>query len=279
MMLDTLKKLMREIHPLILTTHRTELSRIRFSQRNAAGRSGLFEPGELIKMAIERHGDKLAVGWSGGKCSTTALHIALKLKSNLKIIFNDTGVEYHETIQFIKEITKKWNLNLIVVKPDITFWEIVKKHGFPKMRKYGIPKCCNLLKERPLELAYLKHGIEAQIDGIRVAESRVRMFSVAQRGQFHFVQSKKIWKYHPIAFMSSKQLDIYESENALPVNPVYKKYGMDRTGCWPCTGYLLWERTMAKTHPKFYATLKEKMGQRILNHYYRSRIAPCQDRG
>lgn len=271
-----LRLLIRRLHPLILTTHRMELSRIKFSQRNAVRISGLFKPEELTKLAIERHGDKLAVGWSGGRCSTTALHAALKIKPDIKVIFNDTGVEYPETIKFINEITKKWNLNLIVVKPDITFWDIVKKHGFPKIRNLEnrTPKCCHYLKEKPLKIAYRKHEIEAQLDGIRAAESRMRMFSIAQLGQFHYTKKTKLWKYHPIAFLSSAELRTYESVHNLPINPAYEKYKIDRTGCWPCTGYLSWEKVMVKTHPKFYAIMKERMGQRILEHYYRTRVKP-----
>lgn len=268
-------------------TEAQENADIRKAMRGSAIKTGVFSAEKLIHLALERHEDTLAVSWSGGRCSTAVLRLALDIKPTIKAIFNNTGVEYPETIRFVSAMAEKWGVDLIITSPGVTFWEIVKKHGLPKIRKAGgggpgKPKCCYYLKEKPLKITTHEHGIEATLDGIRVCEARVRMFATARDGQFVFVRRSNlnVWKYHPIAFWSSSQLARFERVRGLPINPIYKKYELIRSGCWPCTGYKDWERVMARTHPKYLLKMKELMGQHVLDHYYRSRVdPPCRTEG
>lgn len=264
-------------------TEKQELADIRKAMRGCAGKTGVFSAKKLIHLALEKHGDKIAVSWSGGRCSTAVLRMALDIEPSIRAIFEDTGVEYPETVQFVKRLAVEWNISLIVVKPETTFWEVCKKHGYPYQTRTGKgkPACCRWLKEYPLRSAVREHGMEALLTGMRVTESRVRMFWIEQRGQFYFTKKYGLnaWKYNPIAFWSSKQLAEFESRRDLPVNPIYAKYDLVRSGCWPCTGYKNWEGVMARTNPKFLARMKELMGQRILDHFYDTRVAPCSERG
>ena len=266
--------------------HRTEaqeLADIEKAKRGAEASTSVFEPQDLIRIALARHGDKLACSWSGGRCSTVVLSMARDLNPRIKVIFNNTGVEYPETVRFVFDLSKKWGLNLIITKPEMTFWEVCKKYGYPYQSRTGKgkPACCRWLKEYPLRSAVRGHGIEAILTGMRAAESRVRMFWTAQRGQFYFTKKcgLNVWKYNPIAFWSSAQLAEFESRRDLPINPIYAKYNLVRSGCWPCTGYKNWEDVMARTNPKFLAKMKELMGQRVLDHFYQTQVAPCSDRG
>ena len=141
-----------------------------------------FEPEVLIKEAIKRYGDNIAVACSFGKDSITVLYMALKYKPDIKVIFDDTGIEFPETIKYKKEITKKWNLNLIETKPykDMTFWKCVDKYGLPNTRsnkhKIHSPKCCYYLKEKPAMLKYKELKIRAILTGLTKAESRNRHY-------------------------------------------------------------------------------------------------------
>lgn len=261
--------------------HRTEaqeLAQIRVAIRGAERQTGIYEPVELIKMALEKHGKgKVAVSWSGGRCSTAVLFMALEIDPEIKVIHNDTGVLYPETSGFVKSIAKQYNINLTIVKPPTTFWGVCKQYGFPfeVRRGKGEPACCRLLKKYPTKRALKEQGVEAEITGIRVGEASNRMFIVAQRGQFYFAKSWGVWKFHPIALWTTNQLINFLKENSTPVNPVYDKYNLDREGCWPCTGYKGWKEVMARTNPKFYAFMMKQMGpQRILEHFYHTRIDP-----
>lgn len=259
-------------------TEKQELADIRKAMRGCAGKTGVFSAKKLIHLAVERHGDKLAVSWSGGRCSTAVLRMALSIEPNIKVVFEDTGVEYPETVQFVKTISQKWNVNLIVAKPDTTFWEVCEKYGFPYQSRVGKgkPACCRWLKEIPKRKANRENGIEAEITGMRAVEARNRMYWTEQAGQFYFVKKYglNVWRYNPIIFWSSKRLAAFELAQDLPINPIYAKYDLVRSGCWPCTGYKDWERVMARTRPKFLLKMKGLMGQRVLDHFYHTRIEP-----
>lgn len=226
----------------------------------------IFEAEELIKKAHNKWGEKLCVSWSGGRCSTCILYMAIQQDPDIKVIWNNTGVHFPETLDFVKKIRDKWNINLIETKPEISFWKCVDRFGFPMIRgkyynrkeisKEGKPMCCIYLKETPLKKAMLKNRVYATLSGIRVCESRMRMFGVAQWGQFYYATTLKMWRYHPIAFWDTDKLLEYIDKQDIPSSEVYNM-GHTRSGCWPCTGYLSWREQLGKSHPKMYEELNK----------------------
>lgn len=257
------------VTPLPANLKQVEMPRINFAERNCP--TPIYEAHELIEKALKEQPES-AVSWSGGKCSTVVLHMALQIKPNILVDFNDTGVEFPETYEFIDYIVDEWGVNLIRLKPKTTFWKCVEKWGFPMLRgkydkrtslsKDGRPMCCQLLKEAPL----LEAGIPSTITGLRVAESRMRTFGIAQRGQFYYAKTLKRWNWHPIAFWTEEQVWKYHHEHHIPHNKIYNM-GHFRCGCWPCTGYLLWQKYLSISHPAMYKALMKKKGTPTLWEY------------
>ena len=243
-------------------TPKVEAARIRKARRDCP--TPILGAEDLIQKALDRWGDRLAVAWSGGRCSTAVLYMTLEQSPEVHVIFNDTGVELPETYDFIDRLREEWGFNLIVTKPRKTFWECVDLYGFPMIRgkyyerkeisKEGKPMCCMYLKERPLKLAMLKHRIYAVLTGIRVCESRMRMFGVARWGQYQYTKKFRMWRYHPIAFWDTERLLGHIEEHGLPQNEIYGK-GHTRCGCWPCTGFLSWREQLRQSHPEMYRAL------------------------
>jgi len=138
-----------------------EEARIKYALRKCR-EEGLYvyEPKDLIKKAFDER-ENASVSWSGGKCSTVVLHIALEIEPHIPVFFNDTGVHFPETRKYVEQMVSKWDINLVRGKPDVTFWQIVEKWGFPYFRVMGfdkdskgkahVPKCCVLLKEKPFK--------------------------------------------------------------------------------------------------------------------------------
>lgn len=251
-----------------------EQARANYVQRRWDFKQTPYYPAEeLMKRALQNH-KTVCVSWSGGKCSTAVLHMALQLKPDILVLNNDTGVEYAETRNYIKELTAKWNINLRINKPWTTFWAIVKREGFPQMRALGIdkskrpsvPTCCKMLKEEPVRRAYVKYQIHADLDGLRVAESRVRTFAIAGFGQFYYTKSYKVWRYHPIALWTREDLDAYYKANNIPLNPLYLK-GFTRSGCMPCTAFKNWAENLARANPKMYTYIMKQMGKQTMDMY------------
>lgn len=234
-----------------------------------------FEAQELIDQAIKRHGDKIAVHWSGGRDSTCVLHMAIQSDPNIKVIFQNTFCESGETWAYIRQLRDEWNLNLHMTTPEKTFWQCVKEYGLPKVRNQDgsrTPKCCQYLKERPGDAMKKRLGVVAYFTGLMKDESHQRFLTLSRYdscgksqdeiafcAQRYYKKTTGEWAYHPIANWSSEEIDQYFIDNKLPINQFYVKWGglYKRSGCLLCTAYLSWEDKLKISHPSAYRRLKE----------------------
>ena len=245
--------------------------------------SSNFEADDLIKQAIKRHGDNIAVACSFGKDSMVVLEMALKYDPDIKVIFENTGVQFQECYELRDRIKDSWNLNLYESKYIKSFWQCAKEYGLPSMRKTGgsgsnAPKCCFYLKEEPARRLQKKLGVNAVITGLQSCESRSRSL-LAKRydnkkapymskefdgdivefcGQRWFTRSTNTWNYHPIMHWSTPDVWNYTKKKDIPVSEVYTKWNgiYPRSGCLTCTAYKSWECRLSKSHPKVYLKLK-----------------------
>ena len=83
----------------------------------------------LTKQRIREWNDicdgNIYVGFSGGKDSTVLLDIARQVYPDIKALFVDTGLEYPEVKEFVKSFD-----NVDIIRPDMTFREILEKYGW-----------------------------------------------------------------------------------------------------------------------------------------------------
>lgn len=266
-------------------TRKQELAFIRIAMRNVIKRHHpIHSAQKLIRKALGQHNkNKVAVSWSGGRCSTVVLYMAREIYPDIRVFHTDHGVHYPETARYVRDLTREWDLNLTVYKPEKTFWQCIDEYGWPETRraansKKGVhsrrqPKCCTWLKHKPEEKFRKDESIEAFLTGIRVAEAHVRVMAACKVGQFYLNKRLNAWKYHPILFWPTRKLAKFCLDNEIPLSPIYEK--TDRSGCWPCTGYVGWRENLMRTNPKFHDFMVEKLGgQWMLDHFYRTRIEP-----
>ncbi len=64
--------------------------------------------------------------------SILSLYLLRKIKKdNYDIIFNNSLVEYNDTIKFKNKIIKEWDLtNIVETLPAKTYWELQKENGW-----------------------------------------------------------------------------------------------------------------------------------------------------
>lgn len=79
--------------------------------------------------------DGVYVGFSGGKDSTVLLHIVRSMFPEIEAVFVDTGLEYPEIKQFVKQFD-----NVKVLYPKMNFCKVIQTHGYPVISK-EVSKC------------------------------------------------------------------------------------------------------------------------------------------
>jgi len=251
-----------------------EESRIKFALRGCKDKGfEVFEAKELIKKAIDEFGDSLAVACSFGRCSVAVLNMARDLNPRIKVVFQNTGVQYPETYVYRDLLVKQWDLSFIETKPIQSFWHCLDEYGFPLESRTakgspGKPKCCTYLKEKPFQNATKQFGINAVLTGLRATESRARMFAISQFGQYYLMHSReKIWKYHPLAFWKTEEVINYLNRVQIPMNKAYENHRLERTGCMPCTAYKGWQKVLASSNPKLYRHIQKLRGVSLIGDF------------
>ncbi len=246
---------------------------------------------------VLRKSKKPAIAWSGGKDSTVALYLILKKKPDIDVIWVNTGVEFPECIRFIQDIKKRWSLNLHIAKPEMKFWEIAEKYGWPMLGKGGSgywwsranylrnkgkhklakateaakisAACCRLLKEKPMKKICSSLGIDLVILGNLVSESRQRFLTWVQKGDYYFAKSENRWKAWILSTWIEKDILEFHKKYNLPSSSIYKK-GHLRNGCWPCLMDIRFKDNklsiLRKSHPKLWRFLiiEKELGKRLL---------------
>jgi len=209
----------------------------------------------LIATHLMRYKGKVAVAFSGGKDSLAVLHMAWQLQPDILVVFNNTGVEYPETVSYVAEIAQKWDLNLVVTHPERTYWDVVKDKGYDTGKRQKHTDCCYWIKEKPMRQLVKQLGIEAEMTGITAVENRMRMFNARDYGWCFFSKKSKTQRIHPIMWWTPEEVKDYITSMGLFNNPIYAK-GVERVGCMPCTAHKYWEEQMKKVNPKLYEIVK-----------------------
>jgi len=283
-----------------LSSQKSQLFHDKFTQfdfyRKLPYEAKLEKSSEVIKRNLEEFKGRIAVSCSFGKDSVVMLHLALRFDPRVLVVFQNTGVEFPETLAFKDRLKEEWDLNLVELKPVKTFWQCVREYGLPHFRwwrsrppsrataevrpkkKSGTPRCCYWLKERQANLYYRENGIEAIFLGLTFDESYQRRYWIIRAGLEYHMKKRNLKRIYPIAYWTSSDVWRYIKENDLPYNPLYDM-GHDRVGCMPCTGFIGWQKQMARANPKLYEKIQEMMGQRLFDYYLRTRVEPCRDRG
>ena len=88
---------------------------------------------QRIKGWYEHFDGQVYVSFSGGKDSTVLKHIVDSIYSDVPAVFVNTGLEYPEIQNFVKQIKSGkydcFNSDVEIVRPEMRFDEVIKKYG------------------------------------------------------------------------------------------------------------------------------------------------------
>ncbi len=245
--------------------------------------SGKISIAKMVLRTLLRATDRVAVAFSGGRDSLVAMHLAREMKPNISVVLVNTGIEFPESLAYVRQLAQDWDLDYHEASARVNFWKLSEEQGIPVagrgnttfMRdlseKAGVKlsnSCCHRMKETPARQFYTKHGIEGVVTGLRVSESLMRKMNFADYGALRYSRTYKTLISWPLYAWKDEDIANYIEKNNLPLNPIYDM-GYQRVGCWPCMQDMFYKDsrlfTLQKEHPKMYKTLRKKFGKQMMD--------------
>ncbi|MCR9144848.1 MAG: phosphoadenylyl-sulfate reductase [bacterium] len=189
-------------------------------------------PQAILEWALKSFGDKISLACSLGAEDVALLDMMAKIQPGARAFVLDTGRLHEETYETLMMCRSRFDLkietffpqapavqNLLNAKGPFSFYDSIDN------RK----ECCHARKVEPLGRAL--NGLDAWITGMRRAQSVTRADTpIVEIDAAH----GDIIKVNPLAAWSEGELDAYNREHKVPLNPLHAK-GFPSIGCAPCT--------------------------------------------
>lgn len=184
-------------------------------------------PADILRWAVETYGDKLAVVTSFQPTGIVTLHMLSEIAPRTPILSLDTGLLFPETYALTDDLERRFNLNLIRVRPEQTVDEQAASYGSALWER-DPNQCCHLRKVVPLDRALA--GYDAWVTGLRRDQSERR----AATPVVAWDKKRQMVKLCPFATWTEDDVWTYIETYALPYNPLHDLH-YPSIGCWPCT--------------------------------------------
>lgn len=175
--------------------------------------------GAAIAWAAERFGDELVI--AGSFQDAVLIDIAEKVAPGIEVVFLDTQYHFAETLWFVEEVRKRYDLNLRVVRP---LEGVVPDNRW----QTDVDGCCGVRKVEPLARALA--GKAAWITGLRRVDAPTR----ATAPIVSWDLARSMVKVNPLAAWTDADMAAYIADHDLLVNPLTER-NYPSVGCWPCT--------------------------------------------
>ena len=218
------------------------------------------EARRFMRKTAARYSDlPVAVAFSGGKDSLAVFGLALEeFGEDFTVFFNNTGIEFPETIEYVGELKKELEpkgIKFIVADAGDAFWRAI--HVFsPPGRDYRW--CCKVTKLGPITMAIKENYPKG-----------VLMF-VGQRKYESIKRFKqpRVWKNpwvpnetgaSPIFHWRALEVWLYIFSRGLKYNPLYEDR-LDRIGCFLCPSASLAEiYTLKEEKPELWSRWENEL--------------------
>ena len=146
----------------------------------------LDEKIEITKDRIEdwymQFSGNVYVSFSGGQDSTVLLHLVREMFPEVPAVFCDTGLEYPEVRQHVREMK-----NVVILRPKMTFPEVIKTYGYPMVSKevaeaiYYARRTTKKNQHQTDNAGYQGKYLRGVIDGTSGEADAMRSVRVTQR--------------------------------------------------------------------------------------------------
>ncbi len=169
-----------------------------------------------LTWALERFGGDLVLAASFQE--VVLIDQATALDPGIEVVFLDTGAHFDETLSFVEEVRRRYDLRLTVTTPgpEADDWPC------------GSARCCEFRKVAPLRRALAGKG--AWITALKRVDAPTRATTPVVQWDDAF----GLVKVNPMATWTDDDIDAYLADHGLPVHPLVPR-GYLSIGCAPTT--------------------------------------------
>jgi phosphoadenosine phosphosulfate reductase len=157
------------------------------------------------------------------------LKLTQELRSEVPVLFLDTGYHFQETYTYRDRIAQEWQVNLINLLPEQTVAEQEAEHGL--LYRTAPDRCCGLRKVGPLFKAVGEYKV--WLTGLRREQARSRA-TLEEVASFTLPDGKQVRKLSPFADWTTRDVWQLCTHFNIPLLPLYER-GYSSIGCEPCT--------------------------------------------
>ena len=184
-------------------------------------------PNEILAYASETFGDALAIVTSFQLSGIVTLDMMSRIAPATPVLTLDTGFLFPETVELMRALQRRYDLNLRIIKPRQTPKQQARDYG-DRLWERNPDRCCHIRKTIPLRDAL--SGYAAWVTGLRRDQSPSR----ANTPVFSRDSRTGLLKIAPFATWTEAMLWRYIRANDLPCNALHD-IGYPSIGCWTCT--------------------------------------------
>lgn len=196
-----------------------------------AGRAELLTAQDVLKLALETFGRKVALSSSFGAEDMVLVDMLMKIDPKARIFTLDTGRLPQETYNLMDATRQKYGVPIDVFFPQAeTVQAMVAEHGL-NLFYHSVENrklCCGVRKMEPLRRAL--SGLDAWITGLR-REQAVTRTTVHK---VEWDERNELVKLNPLVDWTQEDVWKYVREHNVPYNALHDR-GYPSIGCGPCT--------------------------------------------
>ncbi len=177
---------------------------------------------QRVRWAIQNLSARPVLSSSFGAQAAVMLHLLTRIEPDIPVILLDTGYLFPETYQFVDQLYNRLQLNLRVFRGDLSpGWQQARYGKLWEQGANGLDRYNRINKVEPMRRALKSLQAGTWFSGLRRQQS-------ASRADTPFIEYKAgkdglqpIWKVHPLADWSDRDVGIYLKQHDLPYHPLW----------------------------------------------------------
>lgn len=174
-----------------------------------------LEPFEIIQWAVSQASNPILTT-NFGPYSASLVHAVTRIKSDIDVVWCDTGYNTPHTYRFAKELMDRFSLNMHIYTPKLTTGFRDVTMGIPQVDTEEHKQFTDDVKLEPFRRAMAHHNPDVWFTNLRADQNEFR----STLDILHF-DKNGILKVSPFFHYSEFEMELYLQQFALPNEKKY----------------------------------------------------------